>query len=337
MKDLKNKPSTVLEIQKYLGDLYGEANGRRDFEYIYAYLFRNASYLSRSIPRNNECVENFIKTLSWLLALANKLEIDIQDAYLRKYPAVCPYCISKPCICSKTNKKPISYVKEWKIQEELGIKYNIAKAATSSPTMDSLVEMTNDLYPANTHIWKAAGPTFHFFRLLEELGEVHEAYTSFCKGKKDKTEIENELADCFAWTLSAWGIYYLGESLHDSFIGYYYNACPVCNSMSCDCEDYSDRGEMLVRLEELNAYKEKITELLDAAPAHRDLITSVIDDLDYAEKSGKTAVAISAVKQSESALQKISEELGHLDNSAKSVKSIVSSAISLLQTFNWLS
>lgn len=157
MKDLKNKPSTVLEIQKYLRNLYGEANGRRDFEYLYAYLFRNASYLSRSIPRNNACVEKFIKTLSWLVALANKLEIDIQDAYLQKYPAVCPYCISKACLCAKTNKKPISYIKEWKIQEELRIKYNIAKAATTSPTMDSLVEMTNDLYPANIHIWKAAG------------------------------------------------------------------------------------------------------------------------------------------------------------------------------------
>lgn len=337
MKELTKKPGTVLEIQEYLKNLYGEANGKRSFEYIFSYLFRNASYLSRSIPRGQDCIENFIKTLSWLFALANKLEVDMQNAYLRKYPTVCPYCISKPCICAKTNKKPVSYVKEWKIQEELGVKYNIAKAHNVNPSMDSLVEMTNDLYPANTHIWKAAGPTFHFFRLLEELGEVHEAYTSFCKGKKDKEEVENEMADCFAWTLSAWGIYYFGESLHDSFIGYYYNGCPVCNSSPCTCDDYSDRGEMLVKVEELRAYREKLTELIAASPAHKQLIDSFIEDLDYAERSGKTIVAITAVKQSESALEKISRQLGHLDSSASAVKSIVSSAKALLQSFSWLS
>lgn len=337
MKNQKNKPQTVLEIQGYLQGLYGEVNGGRDFEYLFSYLFRNASYLSRSISRKSDCVENFIKTCSWLFALANKLEIDVQDAYLRKYPAACPYCISKPCVCSKTNKKPISYVKEWKIQEELGTKYNIAKAANPSPSLDSLVEMTNDLYPANTHIWKASGPTFHFFRLLEELGEVHEAYTSFCKGKKEKAEIENEIADCFAWVISAWGIHYLGESLHDSFISYYYNSCPVCNLFPCKCEDYSDRGEMLVKIEELRIYKKKVAELLEAAPDHEELIRSVIEDLESAEASGMTTTAITAVKQSESALEKIDKQLGHLDSSANSAKSIVASAMSLLKSFQWLS
>lgn len=337
MKALKNKPETVAEIQEYLNFLYGDVNADHDVEYIFSYLFRNVSYLSRAIPRGQNCVQNFIKTFSWLFAIANKLEIDVQDAYLRKYPEVCPYCISKPCICSKTNKKPVSYVQEWKIQEELSVKYNIAKSANHTPSLDSFVEKTNDLYPANTHIWKAAGPTFHFFRLLEELGEVHEAYTSFCKGSKNKIEIENELADCFAWTLSAWGIHYLGESLQDSFITYYYNSCPVCTSDPCNCEAYSDRGEMLVKIEELRLYRVKVAELIEAAPDHSELLKSVIEDLEFAEKEGNTTVAISAVKQSESALKKLSGELEHVDNSAKSIKSIISSATGILQSFNWLS
>lgn len=335
MKNIKHKPETVAEIQDYLNNLYGEVNKKRDVEYIFSYLFRNVSYLSRSIPRGQNCVQNFIKTFSWLFAIANKLEINIQESYLKKYPEVCPYCITKPCVCSKTNKKPVSYVQEWKIQEELGIKYNIAKSSNPSLSMDSLVEKTNDLYPANTHIWKAAGPTFHFFRLLEELGEVHEAYTSFCKGTKNKLEIENELADCFAWILSAWGIYYLGESLQDSFITYYYNSCPVCSANPCNCEAYSDRGEMLVRIEELRLYREKVAELIEAAPDHSELLKSVIEDLEFAEKQGNTTVAVSAVKQSESALQKLSGQLGHVDSSAKSIKSIIASASTILQSFNW--
>ncbi|WP_341938578.1 hypothetical protein [Marinimicrobium sp. C2-29] len=337
MKDLKHKPETVVEIQEYLSHLYGEVNKNRDVEYLFSYLFRNVSYLSRSIPRELNCVQNFIKTFSWLFAIANKLEINLQDSYLKKYPDVCPYCIAKPCVCSKTNKKPVSYVMEWKIQEELGFKYNIAKSANPNPSMDSLVESTNDLYPANTHIWKASGPTFHFFRLLEELGEVHEAYTSFCKGTKNRAEIENELADCFAWTLSAWGIYYLGESLQDSFITYYYNSCPVCNSDPCSCEPYSDRGEMLVKIDELRLYREKVAELIKAAPDHNDLLQSILKDLEFAEKQGSTTVAVSAVKQSDSALEKLSGELNHADSSAKSIKSIIGSANAIVQSFNWFS
>lgn len=337
MKELKNKPETVSDLQEYLKSLYGDVNAGRDVEYIFSYLFRNVSYLSRAIPRGQNCVQNFIKTFSWLFAIANKLEIDLQESYLRKYPEVCPYCITRPCVCSKTNKKPVSYIKEWKIQEELGVKYNIARSANPNPSIDSFVEKTNDLYPANTHIWKAAGPTFHFFRLLEELGEVHEAYTSFCKGTKNKIEIENELADCFAWTLSAWGIYYLGESLQDSFITYYYNSCPVCSSDPCKCEAYSDRGEMLVKVEELRLYRDKVAELIEAAPDHSELLKSVIEDLEFAEKQGNTTIAVTAVKQSESALQKVSGELKHVDSSAKSIKSIISSATAILQSFNWLS
>lgn len=337
MKNLKHKPETVFDLQGYLNVLYKNANKNRDMEYLFSYLFRNASYLARAIPRGQDCVHNFIKTFSWLFAIANKLEINLQDAYLRKYPEVCPYCITNPCICSKTNKKPIEYVQEWKIQEELGNRYNVVKNANLNPSMDSLVEKTNDLYPANMHIWKASGPAFHFFRLLEELGEVHEAYTSFCRGQKNKHEIENELADCFAWTLSAWGIRYLGESLQDRFITYYYNSCPVCNSDPCKCEPYSDRGEMLVKIEELRLYREKIKELLEAAPDHRELLESVIEDLKFAETDGKTAVAISAVKQSESVIQKLSGQLRDVDNSAKSVRSIITSAKAILETFNWLS
>ena len=337
MKSLKVKPKTVSEFQKYLKDLYGEANNTRDFEYVFSYLFRNASYLSRAMPRNNDCVQNFVKTISWLLTLSNKLEVDVCEAYLKKYPLVCPYCVAGPCVCAKTNKQPPAYMKGWVIQEELKKKYGVIKVNNMEFSLNSLAEKTNDLYPANVHIWRAAGPTFHFFRLFEELGEVHEAYTSFCRGIKSKSEIEDELADCFAWILSAWSIYYIGENLDDAFITYYYNDCPVCSCMPCKCKDYSDRGEMLVKIEELREFRAKVSELLDVAPAHNEIIKSVIEDLDFAEKSGKTAVAVSAVKQSETVLEKIASQLDHVDNSSKSVKSIVLSAIAIGKSFNWLS
>lgn len=62
---------------------------------------------------------------------------------------------------------------------------------------------------------------------------------------------------------------------------------------------------MLVKVEELRLYREKIIELIQAAPDHSELLKSVIDDLEFAEANGNTTVAVSAEKQSESALQKV--------------------------------
>ncbi len=37
-----------------IDEIYGEANKKRDFEYMYSYLCRNNSYLSRSVLRNGD-------------------------------------------------------------------------------------------------------------------------------------------------------------------------------------------------------------------------------------------------------------------------------------------
>lgn len=336
MKDLQHMPETVKDIQNYLEGLYGNVNKDRTFEYIYSYFFRNASYLSRNVSKESlDSVPNFIKTLSWLFTLANKLDIDIENSFLKKFPNVCPYCIYKPCVCSKTNKKPFLNIKEWEIQEELTRKFEAASGA-GKLSMDKAVSNITELYPANIHVWKAVGPTFHFFRLFEELGEVHEAYTSYCKETKSKPEIENELADCFAWILSAWEIRYPTKMLQDSFIAYYFHGCPVCSLRACGCKDYSDRGGLLVKLDDLKAYKRSIEELLKAAPEYSATLTEVIADLECAESSKTTSVAISAVKKSESKLEELEKQLDSLDKSGKSLKSIVASVISLGKSFSWI-
>lgn len=337
MKDLERKPSTASEIQDYLGKLYSAANQDRDFEYMFSYLIRNVSYLSRSIPLNKECSKNFIQTLSWLFAIANKLEINMGQALFRKYPDVCPYCLASPCICHMTGKTPNTDMAEYQIQDDLVAKYHIVRDANPNPSLQNLVDKLSILYPANAHIWKAAGPTFHFFKLLEELGEVHEAHSSYQKGNKKKLEVENELADCFAWILSGWGVHYPNRDLDKCIIDYYYNSCPVCLSNPCKCAAYSDRGEMLVKYEELRLYKDKISELISVAPNHIELINSVIKNLETAEELGSTTSAVTAVKQSETKLKVWSQKLSSVDSSAKSVKSIINSATGILQSFNWFS
>jgi hypothetical protein len=46
-----------------ISELYGDVNKDRDFEYIYSYLCRNSSYLSRSILRDGNSKLFFCKVL----------------------------------------------------------------------------------------------------------------------------------------------------------------------------------------------------------------------------------------------------------------------------------
>ncbi|MCO4786772.1 MAG: hypothetical protein KC467_12700 [Marinomonas atlantica] len=335
MKNLENVPKTLNDIQNYLNDLYTEVNDNKEMEYLFSYLFRNVSYLSRGVSRNKESIDNFIKSFSWIISIANKLNINLQDAIERKFPDTCPYCLGKPCVCYKTNKLPISGKQSWDAREELFNKHNVIKFSNSVKTADFYVKMINELYPSNTCIWKVAGPTFHFFKVLEELGEVHEAYTSFCKQSKERVEIENELADCFAWLLSAWGIVYPDTKLQDSFITYYYDSCPVCKAFPCNCSNYSDRGELLVKIDELKKYREKVSELLAVAPEHSEIFTKVIEELKVVEDQGDTKEAITAVKQSQLTLEGVAQSLKSVDSSSKSVKSIIGTATEIIKDFSW--
>lgn len=336
MKNIEPKPSSVKEIQSYLASVYDEVNERHSMEYVFSYLYRNAAYLSRVIGEKGEPKNNFVKTYSWLFALSSKLNIDLEDCFLQKYPDVCPYCLYKPCVCIKTGKKPVSYIPEWKASEEIQMQYRVTRSANPKLEIDKAVERVNDLYPGNKHIWNAAGPTFQFFRVLEELGEVHEAYTGFVKGTRKKENIGEELADVFAWLLSTWGIVYPSLSLNDEFIGYYYEGCPVCNNSRCECPDHSDRGERLVELEELNKFRVKVEELIELAPAYKEKLDAIVGSLDAVGESKSTTGAVRTVNQAKVILEGINSSVGTVDESAKKVSSIVATLMSMAEKFGWM-
>lgn len=336
MKGLEQKPSSIKEFQDYIETVYGDVNNNRSIDYIYAYLFRNGSYLSRVIGEKGEPKTNFIKTYSWLFSLSSKLKIDIEDVFIRKYPDVCPYCLVKPCLCIKTGKKPVAYIPEWKASEEINFKYGMSRSANPKYKLDSAVEKINDLYPANKHIWNAAGPTFQFYRILEELGEVHEAYTSYITGRRKIENVGEELADVFAWLVSTWGICYPTISLADEFINYYYQGCPVCLSEKCKCPDHGDRGERLVEIEQLNKFREKIEELILIAPEYKESLDTIIGSINVVSETKSNAGAIRTVNQAKEILTSISEGVTTVDNSTKGIASIVGTILSMAEKFGWM-
>ncbi|MEI9969539.1 MAG: hypothetical protein WDM87_13295 [Terracidiphilus sp.] len=52
-----------------------------------------------------------------------------------------------------------------------------------------------EIYPANEILWRRVGPTLHFIKLQEEVGEVHESMVSVITKRKDIQSVSDEIAD----------------------------------------------------------------------------------------------------------------------------------------------
>lgn len=338
MKKMKVKPESIDEFQDYLENLYEDANENKSAEYLFSYLFRNMAYLSRVIGEDNgDSKINFIKSISWLLTLASKFGVSLEESFVKKYPGICPYCLTKPCNCAETGKKPVEYIPEYKAVEELEFKFDLARRQEPKLSMDMAVKTINSLYPSNKQIWRATGPKHQFYRILEELGEVHEAYTSFLNGRKNLESVSDELADVFAWTLSVWENTHSSYSLNDAIIDYYYEGCPVCRLSKCECPDYSDRGERLAQVEQLVNFKNKILELVEAAPKHADSLNEISKSIEVAAEKQTTSSAIRSVGQAESKIEQIAKELKPIADTSKNANTIVSSIMNILNSMNFLS
>jgi len=255
---------TVTNASTIVNTIYGKKNKGLDFEYMYSFLTRKTSYLTREFIRadgidKSKIKETYIESLSWLIAISHLLEIDLESSFFSKFPGICPYCIKSPCCCSQTHRKPEFTSNARKIKEELAYSkdaiYRNGKAQTYAP------DMINNIYPSNKNIFNIFGGFYHSSRLFEELGELHEAYAKLKEDKfYNKKNLEDELADILAWMLSLWGIMFKDIDLGDAIDTYYINGCPSCNSSECICDDYSGR---IVSTSSRNEALQKIKSLIN--------------------------------------------------------------------------
>lgn len=314
---------------KKINELYSDVNKDRDFEYMYSYLCRNSSYLSRSILRDGESKLFFARSFSWLFSVADKMEIDLGTAFRKKFPGVCPYCVAAPCQCNETHRAPVNNIPAYAVRDELNDKYNTDINAHKELSLEKAIARIGAIYPANKAIWKAFGSFYHFSRLFEELGEVHEAYSNFIK-TKEKINLEEELADVTVWLLSAWGIHHQSESLSDWLMDYYMNDCPVCKKPSCVCREYSDRSQMLADKASLEEVKNRLVELVAMDPSLQDEVIELIRSMDKAMVNVSTVDAKQAVGSVKRTLTKIGDALKVTDDVTGKAKNVLTSIQSIL-------
>lgn len=309
----------ISDNQEFLHELYGEVNKSREWDYLIGFLNRTTSYLCKKVVEKKHTPDLFVKPLSWLFEIASKFDIDVSESFFKKYPLICPYCMTKPCVCFKTNKQPYIDIQPYEIEGTMLDKY---KALEENFTKDFDLACKNifELYPNNEIIWHYAGPWVQFVKLSEEIGELHEAISRFEKGAKPLETIKGEIADVFAWILSLWITVYPKKGLQAVFNNYYYKGCPVCNNKPCLCGDRNNRIGELLDIEPYKEIGDYLVSLSNYIPLeHRGALDKIKKSIDSVIQTQKETIANAALAQTITELRKLREALPKLDKKGDSI------------------
>ena len=95
----------ITEFQSLIKDLYFRQDYKRGIKATFIWLIEEIGELASIIndPEINieKASEELADIIAWTSSLANLLNIDLEDALLKKYPNICIKCKSNPCICGK--------------------------------------------------------------------------------------------------------------------------------------------------------------------------------------------------------------------------------------------
>lgn len=331
----QSTPQSITEFQAYLAELYGEANQKRSSDYLYGYLSRSVAYLGKNLAKNKVDEQHFMRVLSWLFALANYYDRDLQKCLFSRFPSICLYCLTSPCICFKTKKQPVNYIPAYKASKERIDKFAVFSNTNRDWSLSSAISTLAKIYPNNEIIWHHAGPWYLVAKMQEEVGELHEAISKFASGKKTISAIEGELADTFAWVLSAWNIVFPDRSLDDAMVSYYYQDCPVCTKLPCSCTDRADRAAELIDPRVLNKIKSSLEELERMLPAAGESLSQLKQSVAAAVADQNESTTLHALREAKGALTKIKGGINTADDLAQKSVSIINSIHKLLE-IPWL-
>ncbi|HEX2022079.1 MAG TPA: MazG nucleotide pyrophosphohydrolase domain-containing protein [Candidatus Thermoplasmatota archaeon] len=91
------------DFQRHIGELYLAKDRRRGVEGTFLWLMEEVGELAEAVRRKDRAAleEEMADVAAWLASLANLLEVDLQAAMEKKYPATCARCGRKPCACAE--------------------------------------------------------------------------------------------------------------------------------------------------------------------------------------------------------------------------------------------
>ena len=92
----------IEEAQEMMRKIYLERDRARGVEGTLKRTFDELEELKEAIENKSTTVaiaDEVADVFAWLCSLANLLEIDVSDAFYKKYSDVCSKCKESPCAC----------------------------------------------------------------------------------------------------------------------------------------------------------------------------------------------------------------------------------------------
>ncbi len=159
---------------------------------------------------------NILIALSWFVAVANRMHVNLDAVIWRRFPYLCSYCRKVPCKCSKVKRKERGILK--------------VDAKNKPKTFLDFQKMFSEIYPYENRTLDEVG-----VHLAEEMGELSEAIHIFLGEHKESQfiEIENEMADyisCIFGVANSSGI-----NISNELEKTYKNNCHICHKSPCVC------------------------------------------------------------------------------------------------------
>jgi NTP pyrophosphatase (non-canonical NTP hydrolase) len=214
------KPDTTIkEYQNFVKEVYGLSNNRYfDLQGLLNNVERFAMRGLKGIRKedNEKTRINLLIALSWFMSIMNQLHIDIEDKIWKRFPYLCSYCASCPCICKKE-----------KLEERRDIYIDEAKRPK---TLKDFQRMFDEIYPARKRTIEHAG-----IHLAEEIGEFAETLLIYHSLHKEDyfKKIEVEAADLFSCILAVFSS--LNIDVATELSSEFSNNCHVCKNKPCTC------------------------------------------------------------------------------------------------------
>ncbi|MBX4206397.1 hypothetical protein KW784_01260 [Candidatus Parcubacteria bacterium] len=217
------KTGTLSDFQKFIAEVYGLPDDR--LYSIWDILTQQQRFTMRALKGirkdNREKIKtNLLISFSWLMAIVNRLHINIEEEVWHRFPYLCSYCGKLPCVCKTT-----------KSSRRVSVKVDAKKRPHG---LALLQKMFGEIYPTKGRSVADAG-----VHLAEEMGEVSEAIHNYLGQhlQKQFNEVKSELADfasCIFGVANS-----LNIDVAKEIEAMYPKNCHICHKAPCVCS-FSD-------------------------------------------------------------------------------------------------
>jgi len=210
---------TIHDFQSFVEKVYGLPDDR--LYSIWDLLTQEQRFAMRALKGirkgdNEKLKMNLMVAFSWLMAISNRLHLDVEEEVWKRFPGLCSYCGECPCVCKKIKPSSRKEVK--------------GEGQVRPRSLEETQKMFERIYPAKGRSLSDAG-----IHLAEEVGEVSEAVHNYLgqheAGQFD--EVKMEIAD---FVSCVFGIANSAPfDVARELAAMFDDNCHVCHKAPCEC------------------------------------------------------------------------------------------------------